>query len=1070
MTDEELEVAGQIIAESLSDEKDGIFASLNDAFTLPSNNNLSDEAIAEKYASPIFVAANKENSSNSESNYNYSYNPESGVHLINISRTIDNENLSKESNAELQYIYYANDGSFIYSPRLESDRIEMIEYIGTRSGSIVTTNKISTYERHDQFSIEGLTASDGIISISGTHEGNGEYKVTRDNGDTIERSYTLTVEFLDVKINNQLVSTDGSLQKGVEGALAYEMFISKNVNGNESMKTINGTIEFNGDGTALLRFQNALDNFKVKLEEGDLLADNEFAGFVRSVNTDGNGRFTLFDDEIYLFNADTQVDPDGDLTSLDEVLAALGTSIRIKAEGSFTDNTDGAHIVQTVKFEYEDEDLEFEDFVETVDVTSNSITLANETFLYVNDETIYDSDGDLTTLAGVLWALDNKFKVKAEGELVPGEEDSLIVTDVKFEFEGNGFEFAGDVQSANPDEKTFTLADGQTYVINENTIIHEKSDLDSLHQVTTVLSEGGEVEAEGEYTPQPDGTWLVSKVNFKSDDFEDDDNGNVPETLEFEGEVNSADASAKTIVVSGVTYHILKSTEFDDHIQSLGNLAGALQRGDNVYVNGEFFNDGEKNIAVKLEFKVDRKGDDEDDDEEEPEEFDFKADVTSVNLSSKTFVLSGGLTLQVNDDTKFDDDNLNSLEEVANALTNGNSVQAKGKYFIDESDNNIVIKVEFETDDDNEGDDDGDDENSETGEFEGKIRSSDLAENSFELTNGRVYFLDGNSIIENDGDLLTFQEVEDALDTGDNVKAEGEYYSEDGDTYIVVSVKFEVEEDDDGDDGDDDNGDEDPEKFDFEGVVSSATSSSFILNGETFFVNGNTNFKGKDVSTMQELIDALNDDNHVEAEGNYYIENGDNIVIKVEFKVEENDEDNDDGDDDENKEEFKFEGIVNSATSSSFVIDGETFLVNDDTKFRGNDIRSMQELTDALNNGDDIEAKGEYYIENGNNVVKGVKFDIDKKNNNGNGGDDSEEEFDFEGIVSSAGSSSFVIEGESFTVTENSKIDGDFDTIQELADALNNGDEVDAKGEYYVNDSDENIVIEVEFESEGNDD
>src|SRR6056297_3863430 len=62
LTEEELEVAGQIIAESLSDEKDGIFASLNDAFSLPSSSNLTGSSVEKgKYASVVFNAAMAEN-------------------------------------------------------------------------------------------------------------------------------------------------------------------------------------------------------------------------------------------------------------------------------------------------------------------------------------------------------------------------------------------------------------------------------------------------------------------------------------------------------------------------------------------------------------------------------------------------------------------------------------------------------------------------------------------------------------------------------------------------------------------------------------------------------------------------------------------------------------------------------------------------------------------------------------------------------------------------------------------------------------------------------------------------
>lgn len=137
----------------------------------------------------------------------------------------------------------------------------------------------------------------------------------------------------------------------------------------------------------------------------------------------------------------------------------------------------------------------------------------------------------------------------------------------------------------------------------------------------------------------------------------------------------------------------------------------------------------------------------------------------------------------------------------------------------------------------------------------------------------------------------------------------------------------------------------------------------------------------------------------------------------------------------------------------------------------------MQELIDALNNGDEVDAEGNYYIENGSNIVKGVRFEVEENDDDGDDGDDDEgdgdgeeeEEFDFEGGVSSANTSSFIIDDETYFVNESTEFGGDIDSMQELIDALNNGDEVNAEGEYYINGSDENIVIEVEFDVDEND-
>ncbi len=169
-----------------------------------------------------------------------------------------------------------------------------------------------------------------------------------------------------------------------------------------------------------------------------------------------------------------------------------------------------------------------------------------------------------------------------------------------------------------------------------------------------------------------------------------------------------------------------------------------------------------------------------------------------------------------------------------------------------------------------------------------------------------------NNQTEIDGNkgINTLQEIADALDNGDQVDAEGEYYIEGGEN-IVIEMELDVErrdddeDDDDGENGDDgDDDDEDREEFDFEGAISSVTSTTFTLNGQTFTVNDQTDIDGnKGVNTLQEIADALDNGDQVDAEGEYYIEGGENIVIEMELDVERRDDDEGDDNSDDNDED-----------------------------------------------------------------------------------------------------------------------------------------------------------------------
>lgn len=437
LTDEELQIASQIIGESLSDESEGVFSSLNEAFTIPGETGFDPSAA--KIGAPGVNTQNATMAADSsslgtESDYSYSYDPETGIHSVSFLRSVNRLNFSKETSAELAYIFYDFNGEFIDTPRMDNDRIETIDYSADRSGFVETPRKSSSYQRTDRFLTDGLSDGSSVIMIDGTHEGTGQFTATRLNGDEIERSYSLTIDFLNVQINKNEMNDTPSLQRGVTGAVAYEMIIIRTVNGEESTKTVNGTIEFNGDGTALLRFRDVLDIFRIKLDDGRVFEDDEFEGYIQSVDLTRNS-FTLFSGQQILLTSGTEIDDDSDLKSLEEVEMALNRGYQVEAEGEVNRRDNGVYVAEEVEFELEDDELEFEDDVESVNLEENFFTLINGLTLYLADRSKIDDDGDYKTLQEVYDALESGLIVEAEGEFYPESENDgrLIVVDVEFE-------------------------------------------------------------------------------------------------------------------------------------------------------------------------------------------------------------------------------------------------------------------------------------------------------------------------------------------------------------------------------------------------------------------------------------------------------------------------------------------------------------------------------------------------------------------------------------------------------------------------------------------------------------
>ncbi len=156
--------------------------------------------------------------------------------------------------------------------------------------------------------------------------------------------------------------------------------------------------------------------------------------------------------------------------------------------------------------------------------------------------------------------------------------------------------------------------------------------------------------------------------------------------------------------------------------------------------------------------------------EDDRDETEFEGLVKSVSGSS--FTLTDGTVVNIVDDTEIeqsdDHDELGSLAEVEQALAAGFVVEAEGEGVVIGS-NPLTIsasEVEFEIEDE-------DDDLPGALEFEDRVASVDVAGRTLTLANGKIVQVAADQLIDTSGDLLTLQAASDAVDAGNNVKAEG---------------------------------------------------------------------------------------------------------------------------------------------------------------------------------------------------------------------------------------------------------------------------------------------------------
>jgi len=262
LSDEDIELATQIISESVSDENSGMMSSIYDAVSTVDTNRISYEDDNTKFKN------SDRSGRGQERNYSYTYDPNTGTHTLQYERSVTNDRFSKSVSLVNTYVYKSPEGAFIARPRANRDSIESIDFTASKSGFVESRRRNSEFVRLDTFAITGLHNTSSILSIDGTHHGEGNASgFTRDSVEA-SRDYTINIEFINVEIEKDTVSANGNLEQGVTGTLTYSIVLNKTVGDEDDNKVIEGTIEMTGDGTALLRFKKFAKVVRFSLKDG----------------------------------------------------------------------------------------------------------------------------------------------------------------------------------------------------------------------------------------------------------------------------------------------------------------------------------------------------------------------------------------------------------------------------------------------------------------------------------------------------------------------------------------------------------------------------------------------------------------------------------------------------------------------------------------------------------------------------------------------------------------------------------------------------------------------------------
>jgi len=239
-SEEDITVLQNVVGDALSDKGEGFLSTIQDLTAQLHQDGMQYRFRQnQEWRGPL-------------NNFNYQYNPETGVHLIQYRRGFTRPNLSQLLQVRLEYLFLDASNGFIEFPGQDADLIESITFTGTRSGFTDAPVRRSEFERSANWTLEGFGAANEFMSLSGIQTNNGSMIVRGREGVQASRTFNMTFNLLDITIQKP-DATEDRLEYLVTGLIEYEVTMVMFRNGEEVTREFSGTLELDGDGSALMR-------------------------------------------------------------------------------------------------------------------------------------------------------------------------------------------------------------------------------------------------------------------------------------------------------------------------------------------------------------------------------------------------------------------------------------------------------------------------------------------------------------------------------------------------------------------------------------------------------------------------------------------------------------------------------------------------------------------------------------------------------------------------------------------------------------------------------------------------
>ncbi len=267
VSDTDLDMAAEIMGSSIADQQSGLINSIYDALS-----NISETSISYGKDQTFPYKRDKKDRGGRgfEKSFSHTYDSTNGVHTLSFERSFE-KGMFSSSISTLQKIKYTDlEGNFIARPKLHRNAINQVYLHSTKSGMNSNPRKSSEFTKIDSLNFSGVHATQNLLQMHGSHRGVGSGIAVLRDSSSHSRSFEVQVDFDDIIINKDTVVTYGNLENAVSGTLIYSMILNKVINGVPNETVIEGTIDLEEDGTALMKFYKYNRIYRLGLKDGDI--------------------------------------------------------------------------------------------------------------------------------------------------------------------------------------------------------------------------------------------------------------------------------------------------------------------------------------------------------------------------------------------------------------------------------------------------------------------------------------------------------------------------------------------------------------------------------------------------------------------------------------------------------------------------------------------------------------------------------------------------------------------------------------------------------------------------------